>query len=286
MTLYSEQPLVFDCLGERLPGILSIPEERCGTGVVIVVGGPQYRVGSHRQFVLLARSLAAAGFPVLRFDTRGMGDATGNFPGFEHLGPDIASAVQAFRQALPDLQKVVLWGLCDAASAILISQPLLTGISGLVLLNPWVRNAETLANAEIKHYYHKRLLDRAFWVKLLSGQVNVLASLGEFAGKLWRRWRGGSRPVASVDFRARMVDGWQAFQGPSLLILSGVDMVAAEFVEFAASHPQLAALLQRPDIVRLDLDAADHTFSSALLRSQVEMATGDWLSNLSRGEPR
>ena len=39
--------------------------------MVIVVGGPQYRAGSHRQFTLLARHIAAAGYPVLRFDARG-----------------------------------------------------------------------------------------------------------------------------------------------------------------------------------------------------------------------
>lgn len=283
---YSESPLSFDCLGQRLPGILTLPAERQALGVVIVVGGPQYRVGSHRQFVLLARSLAAAGFPVLRFDTRGMGNAPGDFPGFEEIGPDIACAVQAMRNALPDLRQVVLWGLCDAASAILINQPQLAGISGLVLLNPWVRNAETLANAEIKHYYHKRLLDPAFWSKLRRGQVNVLASLGEFAGKLWRRWRGGARPAAPGDFRARMVAGWQNWRSPVLLVLSGVDMVAAEFVEFAATQPQLTEILRRPEVMRLDLAEADHTFSSAQLRGLVEVATRDWLLKLSQGEIR
>ncbi len=46
-------------------------------GVLIVVGGPQYRVGSHRQFVLLARALAARGFAAMRFDCTGMGDSDG-----------------------------------------------------------------------------------------------------------------------------------------------------------------------------------------------------------------
>ena len=46
-------------------------------GVLIVTGGPQYRAGSHRQFVLLARFLAARGMAVLRFDYRGMGDSEG-----------------------------------------------------------------------------------------------------------------------------------------------------------------------------------------------------------------
>src|SRR5262245_37346209 len=48
----------FDCEGQRLFGILSQPASPGRRGVLIVVGGPQYRAGSHRQFTLLARDLA------------------------------------------------------------------------------------------------------------------------------------------------------------------------------------------------------------------------------------
>ena len=70
---YVELPILFSCGSESLMGILSKSESAGHVGVLIVVGGPQYRVGSHRQFVLLARSLAAAGLSVFRFDYRGMG---------------------------------------------------------------------------------------------------------------------------------------------------------------------------------------------------------------------
>src|SRR5690349_24048098 len=54
-------------------------------GVLLVVGGPQYRVGSHRQFALLCRRLAGRGVPALRFDYRGMGDADGAARTFESV---------------------------------------------------------------------------------------------------------------------------------------------------------------------------------------------------------
>ena len=71
-----EQAFTFDCDGESLLGLLhrpaaDAPADAEQTGVVIIVGGPQYRAGSHRQFVHLARALAGAGHPVLRFDVRG-----------------------------------------------------------------------------------------------------------------------------------------------------------------------------------------------------------------------
>ena len=52
-----EIPVVFNCQDSRLLGILHKPEKPGRQGVLIVVGGPQTRVGSHRQFVLLARYL-------------------------------------------------------------------------------------------------------------------------------------------------------------------------------------------------------------------------------------
>lgn len=280
---YSERAIAFDCLGEQLLGVVSLPAQASDTGVLVIVGGPQYRVGSHRQFVLLARYLATAGYPVLRFDVRGMGDSSGEFPGFEDIDADIASAVAAIKNAVPGVRRVVLWGLCDAASAAMISAERLGDIAGMVLLNPWVRNAETLASAEVKHYYHKRLLDPAFWRKLSSGQVKVFSSLREFLGKLVRHFALGRRrpenPAESGDFRERMLRGLEQFTGPVLIILSGRDLVAAEFIEFTTGHLQFKKIWGRSNLQRVNLPETDHTFSSRKHRGDVEAATVDWLEH-------
>ncbi|MDX1657109.1 MAG: hydrolase 1, exosortase A system-associated, partial [Candidatus Competibacteraceae bacterium] len=108
----------FPCRGAQLPGIPHPGAPGAPRGLLVVVGGPQYRVGSHRQFVLLARYLAAAGVPVLRFDYRGMGDGEGPAVDFTAIGPDIRAALEAFFAHSPGLEEVVLWGLCDAVPAI------------------------------------------------------------------------------------------------------------------------------------------------------------------------
>ncbi len=280
---FTERGLRFNCEGESLVGVLSLPAgEPAAVGVVIAVGGPQVRVGSHRQFLLLARRLAGSGHAVLRFDVRGMGDATGEFPGFDAMGPDLAAAVTTLRQQVPAVRRVVLWGLCDAASAALMNVPSLAGVDGMVLLNPWARHADTQARTELKHYYAKRVLDFAFWRKLLAGQVNVLQASSEFAGKLWRLLSSRVKPTAvadtdPADYRERMARGALGFSGPQLYILAGNDHVCAEFLDYSKTHPRLASLWQRPGITRLDLPQADHTFSSAHLRRQVEDATLRWL---------
>jgi hypothetical protein len=65
----NEHAVVFPCEEDALLGIVHAPDQAGTTGVVIIVaGGPQYRVGAHRQFVVLGRELARQGIPVLRFD--------------------------------------------------------------------------------------------------------------------------------------------------------------------------------------------------------------------------
>ena len=277
-----ERGVAFACEGESLVGVLSIPDgPALATGVVIAVGGPQYRAGSHRQFVLLARRLARAGHAVLRFDFRGMGDSSGEFPGFEALGPDLAAAQRTLRAEVPAVRRVVVWGLCDAASAALINAD--GGAAGLVLLNPWVRHVDTHARTQVKQYYGRRLLEGAFWRKFIAGKVDVLGSAREFAGKVLRALRAGRdqrarRRATPADFRERMAHGAGAFPGPQLYILSGRDHVAAEFVDYNRAHPAFGALWRRTEVERLDVAAADHTFSSQELRRLVEDSTLDWLA--------
>ena len=116
---FEERFVTFACEADTCVGVLSTPRHvprPPPIGVVIVVGGPQYRVGSHRQFALLGRALATAGIPALRFDYRGMGDSEGDARTFECVDRDIGCAIDALVHAT-GATGVVLWGLCDGASA-------------------------------------------------------------------------------------------------------------------------------------------------------------------------
>lgn len=289
---FGEKPVVFECGEDRLVGILHRPVRPVSRlGVLVVVGGPQYRVGSHRQFLLLARMLAESGFPVFRFDLRGMGDSEGEQITFEESAPDIAAACDVFLAEQPDLQGLIMWGLCDAASSILMFAVNDNRVRGAVLLNPWVRSDATLASARIATYYGNRLLSPVFWKKLLSGRVNVKAALGGFLDD-WRKKfsmaKGSMEPnrtqkrseVASSDFRDLMLDGLQATELPVLLILSGEDLTAAEFVGLTESDSRWQDALGRDNLTIRRLEDADHTFSSAAWRGQVEQWTLAWLNGL------
>jgi uncharacterized protein len=281
----TEHALSFACAGEELIGIVTTPEQPRSIGVLVLVGGPQYRVGSHRQFLLLARALAKAGFPVMRFDYRGMGDSTGDLRNFEAVNDDIAAAINAFRQQCPAVVKVVLWGLCDAASSSLLYWDATQDarVSGIVLLNPWVRSEVTLARVHIKHYYGQRLFEADFWHKLIAGKVGLRRAIGELFWSVLSTFRnhwGSVSTQATLPFQKRMARGLGEFPGQVLLILSGNDYTANEFSECVASDPAWASIFESRVISRIDLLEADHTFSSKHWRSDVERHTTVWLNRL------
>ncbi|MDR1708720.1 MAG: hydrolase 1, exosortase A system-associated [Candidatus Accumulibacter sp.] len=280
---YSEIPLTFAVAGAAMVGVAAIPEAPGEVGVAIVVGGPQYRAGSHRQFTLLARRLAAAGVPAFRFDYRGMGDAEGAMRSFEAVSDDIGKSVDAFLEACASagrpLRRVVLWGLCDAASAILmyLAETDDERISGIALANPWARSEAGEAQTRLKHYYGQRLLQREFWAKLFTGKLNVISSLRGVLENAVKARRKPAEAAAPGDFRERMARGAARFSGETLLLLSGRDYTAKEFIDYARGDPFWAGWLASARVRRVDLPEADHTFSSAAWRSEVEEATLRWL---------
>lgn len=277
----AERFALLDCDGDACIGVVAAPASPAAparTGVVIVVGGPQYRVGSHRQFVLLARSLAAAGFPALRFDYRGMGDSDGERRDFEDVGIDIGCAVSALvRDA--GVTNVVLWGLCDGASAALMYAAADPRIAGVVALNPWARSAQIAAVTRVRHYYLRRIASGAFWRKMLTGSVGILRGARELAGSL--RGSIGGRSTSSGDgYLQRMHDGWMRLRRPLLLVLSGHDFTAREFEQWVAQDERRKALIRGPEVEIYRSDVADHTFSDAHSRDAVTTRTIEWIRRL------
>ena len=279
-----ERALIIRSEGRRLVGVLHAPPKLRRRGVLVIVGGPQYRVGSHRQFVALARSLAAADVPVLRFDYSGMGDSDGANADFETTDPDIAAALDEFFRQSPGLEDVVLWGLCDAASAAMMYAARDSRVVGLVLLNPWVRQPQSEARTYLRHYYASRLLDPAQLKRLVTGQMNVAASVRDLLRTVLTSMRGSGtsgRGIAPrVPFVTRMRDGFTRFTGKSLLILSGDDLTAAEFKDEVARSPVWRAALERPSVARHDFPEANHTFSKHAWRERVALWTLDWIGSL------
>lgn len=281
---YTEEVAQFTCAGEALMGILAKPETPAKTGVVVIVGGPQYRVGSHRQFVLLSRALAAAGYAVLRFDYRGMGDSTGQQQDFESVSADLAAAIDALQARMSGINHVALWGLCDGASAALLycQKTHDPRINGLCLVNPWVRSEASLAKTQVKHYYTQRLRQKEFWIKLVSGKVAASAASG-LIRNLRAAFSKSTPKVAEKNaqpFQTQMAQAWKTPNRPILLLLSGNDYTAKEFLEYAKNDTAWSGTLHQSWLQRHDLPEADHTCASSPWRKMVENRMIEWLKRI------
>jgi len=286
----TEHPVCFECDGETLIGILHPSVAPSETGIVIVVGGPQYRIGSHRHFVELGRELSKGGIPVLRFDVRGMGDSSGTSAGFEAIDGDIAAAIDAFTREVPHIKKVVLWGLCDGASASIFYAPRDRRVTGLILLNPWIRSEASYAKTELRHYYGSRILDGSFWRRLISGDVD----LRDATQSLFKRIRAASASVPTsphtgqcakdmspaTPLAERMARGIASFNGGILLIISGNDLTAKEFDDVTQRADNWKRVLSADRVKRHDLVNADHTFSRAEWSEAVNRWTLEWVKGL------
>lgn len=246
---YEQRALQFACHGSALVGIIDIPERPIARGVLVIGGGPQYRVGSHRQYTLLSRLLAPRGIPVMRFDYRGMGDSEGAPRAFDSIDEDIRAAIREFLMQAPDLKDIVIWGLGDGASAAALYAHSDARVRGLVLLNPWAGGDAGAAHATLRPHLLARLGEIGFWKKV------------------------GNRHAVAVDpsmpMAQRIVASLACFGGAALVVVGGADAVGRAFAE----------LMERNDTAcrRVTIAGANHTFASREWRDEVAELSANWI---------
>ncbi|GAA0730963.1 hydrolase 1, exosortase A system-associated [Sphingomonas japonica] len=240
--------IAFACGEDTLVGTIDSADR--ATGLVIVSGGNEIRMGAHRGMASLAADLADRGVPVLRFDRRGIGDSTGANRGFEDEGDDIAAAVAAFRSEVPQLTRVIAFGNCDAASALAFYDG--GGIDGYVLANPWVIEPtdELPPASAIRARYVERLKDPRAWLRLAKGGVNL--------AKLARGLRKATASAAPSGLADRVAAGMTAKSGSMTLLIARRDNTAVAFQEAwkgAAFDPV------RPRVKLHARDTGSHSFA-------------------------
>lgn len=233
----SRLALTFNCQGATLAGTLDTAP---GTsGLLLVSGGNEIRSGAFAGQAHFAAEIARTGFPVFRFDRRGIGDSEGSNRGFRHEREDIAAALAAFRAMTPQLGRVVGMGNCDAASALMLAGG--SRCDALVLCNPWTiedtgddssEDATPPASA-IRARYLEKLKNPREVVRLVSGKVDL--------GKLMRGIAKAARPKAAPSsLTAEMRAGLEKFDGPVRILLAEADRTAQVFAENWDDDPRIA----------------------------------------------
>ncbi|WCM29166.1 hydrolase 1, exosortase A system-associated [Sphingomonas sp. QA11] len=255
--------ITFPCAGDRLAATLD--EGKAATGLLIVSGGNEIRIGAHRGMAMLAARLAAAGTPVLRYDRRGIGDSTGNNHGFLESAPDIAAAAATF-VAETRIRHLVAFGNCDAATALALFHGV-AGIDALILANPWViEDSDDLPpTAAIRARYAQKLRDPREVLRLLRGGVNITKIFGGL-----RKISSAKSPAAD-SLASRLIAALAASTIPITILLARRDNTAIAFRKQWDASPTANITLR-------EYDTDSHSFATKAdkqwLFDEIETALG------------
>lgn len=221
--------LTFACADATLAGTLDTAPG--ASGLLLVTGGNEVRSGAFSGQAALATRIAAAGYPVFRFDRRGVGDSGGENRGFRKSARDIECAIAAFRVIAPQVERIVGFGNCDAASALMLAQG--AECDALVLSNPWtIEQDDRVPPPEaVRARYAEKLKNPREIARLLSGGVDL--------GKLARGLaQAGRRQGTPTSLAGEMAAGLAAFPGPVRILLAGADRTAQVFASHWASSDE------------------------------------------------
>jgi len=220
----------FPCLGEMMVGTLDSASG--STGLLIVSGGTEIRSGPHRSAAQLAHRIAAAGYPVFRFDRRGVGDSAGADRGFLESAPDIAAATGIFRREAK-LRRVVAFGNGDGATALALFH-VQARIDALLLANPVLIGPPPAPEEREEPEAAPRS-----WMRQMIG-------------------RAGVRRADAPSLTGELATALTQAEVPTTVLLATRDRVAADFAEFL-HKPAFAAAGTR--IRRKQFDTASRVFA-------------------------
>lgn len=220
------------------------------TGLLIVSGGNEIRVGAHGGMARLAGHLALRGIPTFRFDRRGVGDSSGENDGYTASAADIAAAATAFRAACPHVTRLIGLGNCDAATALALFHDE-ARLDALILTNPWAVESDSALPppGAIRRHYARRLRDPAAWRAFRRGGID----LGKLAQGLSRAARPAPPQPLAMQLAAALAD-----TPPARIILAERDMTAMAFAD-QWRKPLFAAARARIDVATIP--TASHGFA-------------------------
>lgn len=249
-------------LGRGMFGLLSQPDGvRRATAVVVLNAGFIHRSGPFRLGTRLARTLAAAGYPTLRFDLPGIGDSLRDT---DRPLVEVMAAVLDRVQARTGCTRVVAGGICAAADLgwqAALQDP---RIDGLILLDGlargtfWFNFARTL-----------RLLRKSPTHWLAAARRRRTPPTMEVTDTLLRDWPPpGAEPAQLDRLRARGVRLLMLFTGGTAYFLHPRQLRATFGRGF---HSEAVTFEYWPE--------CDHTYYSEAHRQRLIDCIGDWVAS-------
>lgn len=207
----NESPVFFEAVGERLFGVVTMPDRPNGVGVLVIQGGDTVNVSLQRNrlAVRMSRELASKGYTTFRFDYHGLGESTGTVGELRLSAPfteDAAAAVQVLRGY--GVGPVVLMGACFSSRTALSTAPQIDDVAAIVMATPPIGSyerteavAERMARDRSMTDYAKLAL-RAKTLKAINDPVRRAFYLKVARSKVQqvvRKVTGGGKPGGARD---------------------------------------------------------------------------------------
>lgn len=311
----SATPVVFENQdGLMLFGMLHLPRGsiRSEVGIILLSPGVKTRVAPHRLYVMMALRLAELGYPVLRFDFYGLGDAEGELE--EEYLADLYGTVSAgryvgdARSALDWMQKewsisqFVVGGLCGGAMTGLLAGGEDSRIVGLLSLGiPVIRYSASVDPGrymtrgqlrDLRRGYIRKLMSPTAWARLVTFRSDY-RSIGRIVKSALAGRSRASAANQNAGQTAQSELGEESTNlnplfGPAffemlesnrrmLLIFSGSDRLTWEYEEkFALPNKDRIAQFGGNLEVHT-VPNANHVFSASEWQEQMMALTQDWL---------
>lgn len=268
-------------------GVISSPASGVPTETILLLNsGAVSHCGPNRLYVTLARRWAALGYRVLRMDLSGLGDsatrprAADNIVYSSHAAEDIRSALEFLRHRY-GAQCFHSLGICSGAYHSLKAAVAGLPLASIIVINPLTFFWEQGVSPQFPEYqlaaeaarYSENLWRLQPWLKLLSGQVDLLALSQVLLGRLYSVARSRCRNLLSL-FGLPLVE--DLARELKTIANRPVDLA---FV-FAAADPGLELLRQQGGraVPRLQargqldiriVEDADHTFTDHGARQRL-----------------
>lgn len=258
--------------GGELRGNLLLGPVPAGLAALLLPGWGGGRSGPHGLLTRLARELAAAGIPSLRFDFRGRGEASGDGQAttLDSMGEDALAAAACLRQR-SGAKRLLLVGICSGGNVGIGILDRLDGVAGLFLLSVYPfsdgdsfgRGARR--SAHFLRVYWQKLRRPETWRKFRRGEIDF-ATVGKvLLGPLCRHRAPAAAPAAPATPGQEHLRKLLR-ERPSLYMIYGTadpDYRAsrAYYGDFAERHRYAARFL--------DLPGANHNFYSEAWKGRL-----------------
>jgi len=249
--------------------------------LVMLHGWTGTRSGPHQMLTRAARTFAAAGFNVLRFDFAGRGDSAGDaeLATLATMEQDTRCAVLWCREKLAPDTPVILLGLCSGCE-VAVAAADAEGVAALALWSaPIVAAAESKARTAAKRSHHlktyaRKLLRPATYVKLLTGRLDtrsitkVVTKGGGAEAKNVESTEAGQLPPG---WRAAALERFEKAARPQLMLYGTADPTTAEALEWYREHTRSTPQVHL-------VAGANHSYYSLAWEREVIGVTLKWLN--------